>query len=391
MKPGERFGCGILALLVFIAFTFGFLGGGLAGAGVVVLTKALPGLQPAPTPTSVPAHTVTPAPTALPAPAPGPTTVVDPDAPVVQAVNVVGPAVVTVITTLPPRRGFFGRTARPESRGSGVIIDAAGHAITNNHVVEGAESLSVILANGERREAQLVGADQFTDLAVIRIAGSGFGVAELASTTVLAPGQRVIAIGSALGDFRNTVTVGVVSGIGRGVDMDEGYRLEDLIQTDAAINQGNSGGPLVDLSGRVVGINTLIVGRSSGGVVAEGLGFATAAKTVRSVADQIIATGQVARPFLGLGYQAVTPGLASYYGLSATSGILVTEVSPRSPAAQAGVQPGDVILQISGERVDETNPYLNVLMRHKPGDKITLAINRGGQVLSLDVTLGRRE
>lgn len=306
-----------------------------------------------------------------------------------RAVNRVGPAVVTVISTYNVRT--FGRIVQAESRGSGVIISPDGYIVTNNHVVEDATSLSVILASGERREARLVGVDLFTDLAVIRVDAPDLPHAVLGDSSQLVPGQRVIAIGSALGDFLNTVTVGVVSGLARAVDTENDFKLEGLIQTDAAINQGNSGGPLIDTTGRVVGINTLIVGRSASGVVAEGLGFAMSANIVREVSEQLIASGRVARPYLGISYQAVTPRLASYYGLKVQTGILVTEVPADSPAARAGLQPGDVILKINNIEISDSQPYLNALIPHRPGQAVKITINRSGQELVLDATLGERQ
>jgi 2-alkenal reductase len=386
MNRGQRFGCGILALLVFVSFTFGLLGGGLAGAGLLFLYNK-PSLVALPTPTPEPTPTrILPTPVLSPLAAP-----ISEEAAFIRAVDKVGPSVVTVITTLPARRGFFGSITQPEARGSGVIVSADGRVITNNHVVEGGQSLSVILASGERLDGKLLGSDAFSDLAVIQISGSNFPFAELGNSATLVPGQHVIAIGSALGDFRNTVTMGIVSGIGRSVDTENDYKLEDLIQTDAAINEGNSGGPLIDINGRVVGINTLIVGRSSGGVVAEGLGFAMSINTVREVADQLIATGHVARAYLGIGYQSVTPQVASYYGLSVSSGILITSIAAKSPAAQGGLQVGDVVLQIGEQKISDSNPYLNALLHHRPGDKVKIMINRSGQSLSLDVTLGQRD
>jgi len=304
-------------------------------------------------------------------------------------VNKVGPAVVTVINTYLVRT--FGRVVQAESRGSGVLISPDGYIVTNNHVVEDASALSVILASGERREATLIGADLFTDLAVIRIQETGLPYAELGDSAALVPGQRVIAIGSALGDFLNTVTVGVVSGLARSVDTENDFKLEGLIQTDAAINQGNSGGPLIDTQGRVVGINTLIVGRSSSGVVAEGLGFAMSSNIVRDISQQLIASGRVARPYLGISYQAVTPRLASYYGLRVQTGILVTEVPAGSPAARAGLKPGDVILKINDIEINDSHPYLNALIPHRPGDTVKLTVNRSGETLVLDATLGERQ
>lgn len=395
----QRIGCGVLALLIFVAFTFGLLGGGVAGIGFFLLTAQRTVVtsttsQSAPTPTATlvlvsPSPTgSTPAPSASVSPQPVLLPLSDDEA-TVRAVNRVGPAVVTVISTYTVRS--FGRITQAESRGSGVVISADGFIVTNNHVIEDATSLSVMLASGERREASLIGADLFTDLAVIRIDASGLQYAELGDSSQLVQGQRVIAIGSALGDFLNTVTVGVVSGLARSVDTDNDFKLEGLIQTDAAINQGNSGGPLIDTQGRVVGINTLIVGRSASGVVAEGLGFAMSANIVREVSEQLIATGRVARPYLGISYQAVTPRLASYYGLRVQTGILVTEVPAGSPAARAGLQPGDVILKIGDIDISDSQPYLNALIPHRPGETVKLTVDRDGQTLVLDATLGERQ
>ena len=387
MDRGTRLGCGLVVFLIFVAFTFGVLGGGMAAAGLLLVYTRESTAQPTPVVLAVSQEVLVPI---------AMTTSVQAqpleEIAAVSAVRRVGPAVVTVINTLPPQRGFFGRVTQPEARGSGVIIDSAGHIITNNHVVENAQSLAVLLASGKRRDAKLVGTDTFTDLAVLQISGADLPFAVLGDSSDLSQGQRVIAIGSALGDFRNTVTEGIVSGLGRSLDTENDFKLEDLIQTDAAINQGNSGGPLIDLRGNVIGINSAIVGRaSSGSVVAEGLGFAIAANTVRSVAEQIISTGLVARPYLGIGYEGVTPQLASYYGLSVNRGILVTTIASKSPAALAGLQVGDVILRIADQDLDDNNPYLNALMRHHPGEKVALAVNRSGQNLSIEVTLGQRQ
>jgi len=414
MTQGRSLSCWFLVAVVVIAFVFGVLGGSLAGASVFLLLRGtsgqpatvVPSLTATPTVPSLATPTLTPTrtPTAfVPAPTPAPPVATLPTAAVpqtqiktqesaiVEAVGKVGPAVVTVITQLPPRRTVFGRITQPEARGTGLLISKNGYAVTNNHVVEGAQALSVILASGERKDATIVGTDEFTDLAVIRIAGQNLPYAELGDSSSLTPGQLVIAIGSALGDFRNTVTVGVVSGLGRSLETEDDFLLENLIQTDAAINQGNSGGPLVNSSGQVIGINTAIVGRSGAGVVAEGLGFAIPINTVKEVADEIIRNGRVPRPYLGISYQSVTPQMASYYGLSVNTGILVTDVAPRSAAAQAGLQPGDVILRIGDQEVDQNHPYLNVLMRFRPGDKVSLLVNRFGQTLTLEATLGDRQ
>jgi S1-C subfamily serine protease len=389
---GQRLGCGVLALIVFVAFSFGLLGGGVAGVGLLLVFR--PALAAQATATPFVAVVLPPTATSVPVyPTPAPSPVQSPsneETAIIRAVSRVGPSVVTVVTTIQARRGGFGRITQAEARGSGVIISSEGHIVTNNHVVEGGTALAVILASGQRLDAKIVGTDVFSDLAVIQISAAGLPVAELGDSSTLVQGQSVIAIGSALGDFLNTVTAGVISGLGRSVDTDNNVKLEDLIQTDAAINEGNSGGPLIDTHGRVIGINTLIVGRGTSGVVAEGLGFAMSSNTVREVAAQLIATGLVARPYLGIGYQAVSPRLASYYGLSVSAGVLVTEVTARTPAAQAGLQVGDVILAINGTEISDSNPYLNVLMHHRPGDKVKISINRSSQSLTVEVTLGQQ-
>jgi 2-alkenal reductase len=306
---------------------------------------------------------------------------------IVDVVKKVSPAVVTVVNTLQTQRGFFG-TVAPEAQGSGVIIDQSGYIITNNHVVEGSQALSVIMADGTKKTAQLIGADKYSDLAVIKIEGTNLPTAELGESSILRPGQIVVAIGSALGDFRNTVTMGVVSGLDRTLDTGEGYNIENLIQTDAAINHGNSGGPLCNTAAQVIGINTAII-RSSGmgGDVAEGIGFAIPSDTVRTVADQLIRTGSVLRPYLGIESMAVTRRVASYYDLSVQTGILITSVSRGTPADEAGLKAGDVIIKIDNDVVDADNPLNNALWRHQPGDTVKLTINRAGREITVDVTL----
>ncbi len=194
---------------------------------------------------------------------------------ITDAVQKVGPAVVTVVSTVPGQQTFFGRTGDQRVSGSGVFISDQGYILTNNHVVENTNKVVVILADGTELPATLVGTDPYADLAVLQAQGTVPAVASLGDSTTLQPGETVIAIGSPLGEFANTVTVGVVSATGRMITSNEGYQIENLIQTDAAINSGNSGGPLVNLAGEVIGINTLVVrGNGLGSAPAEGLGFA---------------------------------------------------------------------------------------------------------------------
>jgi 2-alkenal reductase len=313
----------------------------------------------------------------------------------VQVVEQLSPAVVTVVNHLNPQGGLAG-----ESLGSGVIIDKSGRIITNNHVIEGAaqNGLEVIFSDGETAPATLLGTDTLSDIAVLKVDHQVQAVAELGDSSKLMVGETVIAIGSALGDFENTVTVGVVSGLNRTLQRDDGTNMENMIQTDAAINHGNSGGPLLNLSGQVVGINAAVVRGTtdSSGDVAEGLGFAIPVNTVKSVSNELIANGKVVRPFLGVSTIPVSKAISTYYDLkdengnSLDTGVLVESVVPGSAAERAGLQALDVILQVESYTVDMGNPLINVLTNFKPGDNITIKLKRGGARQEVSVTLGTR-
>ncbi len=299
---------------------------------------------------------------------------------ITKAVSDVGQAVVTVVG----QSNGFGDI----SSGSGVILSKDGYILTNNHVIENTDALSIVLADGQQREASVVGADPFSDLAVLKASGDMPAVATLGNSDVLKPGETVIAIGSPLGDFKNTVTVGVISATGRSLDSGQGYLMEDLLQTDAAINQGNSGGPLVNLAGEVVGLNTLILRGGNGGqAVVEGLGFAIPSNTVQAVASKIIQQGYISRPYLGIRWQWIDPSMARMYGLPVQWGVYVSRVLPGSPAEQSGVQEGDIITQIGDYPLDGGHPYANALYKYSPGDSVNLTIQRGRQQLQIKVTL----
>ncbi len=309
---------------------------------------------------------------------------------VTQAVQKVGPAVVTVVGTVPGQMGFFGQSADQTVSGSGFFISDQGYIITNNHVVDGTNSITVVLSNGTQEKATLVGADQYNDVAVLKAEGTVPAVATLGNSDLLKPGETAIAIGSPLGDFKNTVTEGVISATGRSIDTGNGYQMEGMLQTDAAINPGNSGGPLVDLAGEVIGINTLIVRNSGGGsgAVAEGLGFAIPINTAQAVASQIIQKGYFAHPYIGIAYQPIAPDIANMYNLPVQWGAYVTNVSPSSPASQAGLQQGDIITKVGDIAIDETHSYLNTLYTYKPGDTVALSVIRNGKTVQLQVKLG---
>jgi serine protease Do len=247
--------------------------------------------------------------------------------------------------------------------------------------------LTITLADGSTEKATIVGTDQYSDVAVLKTTGKVPATVVLGNSDVLKPGETVIAIGSPLGDFKNTVTEGVVSATGRSIDTGNGYSIENLIQTDAAINQGNSGGPLINLAGEVIGVNTLIVRNSGTGTVAEGLGFAIPSNTVQAVAAQLIANGHITRPYLGIGFQPITPDIASAYNLPVQWGAYVTAVASGSPAQKAGLQQGDIVTAIGGVSIDTNHSYINILFTFKPGDNVTVDFNRNGKSMQAQVTL----
>jgi S1-C subfamily serine protease len=303
------------------------------------------------------------------------------DTAITDAVDQVGPAVVTVVGTI----------GSPDSgqtvSGSGVIISAEGYILTNNHVIEDTVEVIVILADGTELPSRIIGGDLFSDVAVLKIDHSIPKIATLGNSDLLRPGETVIAIGSPLGDFKNTVTVGVISGTERSLTVNENYAMEGLLQTDAAINQGNSGGPLVNLAGEVIGINTLILrGGGFGSAIAEGLGFAIAANKAQAIAEQIIDKGYFSYPYLGVRYQWLTERITRQYNLSVEGGIYLSHIQPNSPADKAGMKEGDIITQIGDQIIGQEHPFINVLYTYSPGDTTTLNLIRQNDVLEFTIT-----
>lgn len=314
---------------------------------------------------------------------------------VVRVVQTVGPAVVTVVNQL----GTDASGLTGEALGSGVIIDNQGHIITNNHVVEGQQSLTVIFADGKKvNNVQLVGTDAQSDIAVLQVDGTMPAIASLGDSNAIQPGETVVAIGSALGDFRNSVTVGVISGVHRNLQSDTGGNsMDDMIQTDAAINHGNSGGPLIDLDGQVIGINTAILrGTGFDTDVAEGLGFAIPSNTVRSISAQLISKGKVSRPYLGVTTVAVDDRISAYYDLHdaqgnpLSGGALVRQIRSGTPAEQAGIQVGDVLTGINNFPIDADHSLGNVLTNFNPGDTVTIHLLRNGNTQDVSATFTER-
>ena len=255
-----------ITLIVVVAGVSALAGAVAGGIGVYQAVRQQSSALPAPIRAALPASNTSPTQILT-------INTTDIQTTITQAVKKVGPTVVTVVGTIPGQSTFFGTTGGQTVSGSGVFISDQGYVLTNNHVVEGTQTLNIILSDGTQEKATIVGTDPYSDIAVLKADGKVPAVAKLGNSDMLQPGESVIAIGSPLGDFKNTVTVGVVSATGRSIDTGNGYQIEGLIQTDAAINQGNSGGPLVDLAGEVIGINTLIVRNTGTGTVAEGLGF----------------------------------------------------------------------------------------------------------------------
>jgi serine protease Do len=307
---------------------------------------------------------------------------------ITDAVQKVSPAVVTVTSYL-PEQIVRGRIVEPQGTGSGIVISLDGYVVTNNHVVEGANRFEVILVDGRVLPAALIGTEPYADLAVMRVEGELPAAAEWGNSDLLRPGESVIAIGSPLGDFTNTVTAGVVSALERTIELQEDFFMEGLIQTDAAINQGNSGGPLINLSGQVIGINTLIVrGNSNTSAVAEGLGFAIPSNVASAISHQIIEQGFFSRPYLGIRWVWITPEISLRFDLPAKSGIFISEIIPGSPAEIAGLQRGDILTSIMDQPIDEDHPFRNVLFDFKPGDLVTFDVVRDGALIKQDVVLG---
>lgn len=351
--------------------------------------------------------------------------VIDYEKAVIAAVKKASPAVVSITISknvpileecpydpfadLPPEvRRFFGEESFPFyipcdggrtelkeiGGGSGFIISADGLILTNKHVVADTKaSYTVFLNDGRKFEAKIVARDPVQDLAIIKIPVSGLSTVTLGDSDKLELGQTVIAIGNALGEFRNTVSVGVVSGLSRKVTASGGNFSETIygvIQTDAAINPGNSGGPLLNLRGEVVGINTAV---ASG---AENIGFAIPINDARRDIESVKSTGEIRLPFLGVRYVILTPQLAKSRNLPVNYGALVESdssapaVMPGSPAAAAGIKAGDIILEIDGQRVDADNPLATIISKHQVGEKVTLKVRRGNEILNLTAVLAQR-
>ncbi len=276
------------------------------------------------------------------------------------------------------------RESRPSiGQGSGFLVSEDGYLLTNNHIVENADTVTVILKNGKEYDAEVIGRDPNTDVAVLKIEGRGFPYLKLGNSNTLQVGQWVIAVGNPLG-LNATLTAGVVSAIDRS---NLGLTpIENFIQTDAAINRGNSGGPLLNLEGEVVGMNTAIATHTGGYM---GIGFAIPSNLAEHIMEQLINNGSFTRGYLGVVLQQIDQGLAEAFDLKDAAGALIAEVAPDSPAKQSGLMRGDVILKYNGKDVENISVVRNAVSIMKPDDVIHLTIKRGEAIKTIDVKIGR--
>ena len=314
------------------------------------------------------------------------------------------PAVVNILTLQVPKRGahplardpffkrFFGERDPDgedgedlkNSLGSGVIVSHEGYVLTNNHVVEGADEIEVVLTDGRKAPAKVVGLDPETDLAVIKIDLDKLPVIVLGQSELARVGDVVLAIGNPFG-VGQTVTMGIISALGRNNLHINSF--ENFIQTDAAINFGNSGGALVDTRGNLIGINTAIYSQSGGSV---GIGFAIPVSTAKTVMEAIIKDGHVVRGWIGVETQDITPELAQSFNLQRTSGAIIAGVVRNGPADKAGIVPGDILLTVEGKPVGDTTEMLNLIAQLPPGGKAKMTVLRKNREAALDVMVGKR-
>lgn len=318
-----------------------------------------------------------------------------------EAVRKAAPSVVNVFTSKevrvarnpllndPVLRRFFGDqlgsdTQRASSLGSGVIVSSAGYILTNHHVVNAADEIEIAMPDGKKLPAKVVGSDPDTDIAVLRVDIQNLPAITFGSSDNLRVGDIVLAIGNPLG-IGQTVTSGIVSALGRtGLGINT---FENFIQTDAAINQGNSGGALLDARGNLVGINTAILSQNGGSI---GIGLAIPASMAKAVMEQIIKSGAVTRGWIGVGLQPITPEIAESFKLGAVRGVIINEIVRGGPADKGGIVLGDILVSIDGKQIAEPQDVLNIVTGIPPGSASKLKLKRKGQELELSVTVGRR-
>ncbi|RPH04777.1 MAG: PDZ domain-containing protein [bacterium TMED46] len=323
-----------------------------------------------------------------------------------RAIEKIGPAVASInieqhvsSISFDPFFGFmFPREIYPmKSSGSGVVISPDGFVITNHHVVENADRVTVTLSGGDEYEAEMIGSDETSDLALLKLAGSGFPYAELGNSDDLLIGEWVIALGNPFELFtvsnKPSASVGIISATNMDFGMQKsGKVFQDMIQTDAAINPGNSGGPLVNSLGQVIGINTFIFRDYESNRGSVGIGFAIPIKNAKRIAEELRTTGEIDRGYsTGLAVQSVTRSISSYLDIPFVKGVIVIEIAKESPAMISGLEPGDVILTVNGQEVNKPSDIRTVILENdiRSGDKVALRIFRNGKYKKLRMKLGK--
>lgn len=311
---------------------------------------------------------------------------------VASVVTKVSPSVVSILTKSTTAGNSFYGSSEQEGAGTGIIVGKDGYILTNKHVIDGANTVTVVTSDGTSYEnVKVLGTDPLNDVAFLKISGvSNLPIAELGDSTSVRVGQKVIAIGNSLGQYQNTVTSGIISGTGRPISAQSGQSVEsltDLIQTDAAINPGNSGGPLLNLSGQVIGINTAIVED------AQGIGFSIPISATKGILKGVLAGKDVQRAYMGVSYIPITADVAKQYGLSVKKGAYVfssdgkNAVVSGSPADKAGIKDKDIITKVGDIEVGDRGGVSSLVAEYAPGDTIAITLLRGGQTITVKVTL----
>jgi len=307
---------------------------------------------------------------------------------------------VVYVDTLRQVQTVFG-VAQSEVSGSGFVVSEDGYIVTNDHVVADASNITVVLSNGEEFPASLKGADPLNDVAVIKITpkpGQKMNPVEIGDSDNVSEGEFVVAIGSPF-RLQNTITLGIVSALNRTLSSEGGFVIEKVIQTDAAVNPGNSGGPLINLEGKVIGINTAIISQSGG---SEGIGFSIPINTVKRIYTEIIESGKVRRPWLGITSSDVTNDMVKAWDLGVDYGVIIVDFAEYSPAREAGLREtnsrpgnpdfvlGDIIVSIGGQDIKNNAGLFNVLLKYRPGDTVEIEVYRDDSFKNFNVTLGER-
>lgn len=321
----------------------------------------------------------------------GNTTVTTEESNIAAIAEKVGPSVVSIVTKS-QAQSYYG-TVDQEGAGTGIIVSSDGYVMTNNHVIENSTDVSIVDSEGVAfDDVTVVGRDPLNDVAFLKInSDKTFKPATLGNSSTIRIGQQVVAIGNALGQYSNTVTSGIISGVGRPVTAEAGNgqteSLTDLIQTDASINPGNSGGPLLNMAGQVIGINTAIAQD------ANGIGFSIPINSTKGVLEGVLKTGKVSRAYLGVNYLSITPEVAKEYNLTVKDGAYVNTasglaVASGSPAEKAGLKSGDVITKINNETLGKQGSLSSIIGQYKPGDKVTVTYVRDGKEQTTEVIFG---